>query len=655
MTEDPINVAEGSSGSAGVPSTQSSVTDAPPQPVATHHSSLPLEDRPLPAQLRKTINLGHINSQRGSSKSPPVDIGGGGDAPQPIPNLSNSNGDAQAGQFSRPFVNSRRGSESPVDVRQVDVGVSDGKNFHTAPESKIMEDSLADAGEVFGVKSQGDMPPGGEGNEAAILAAATMEDSLNMDCLRNNGPTENNREFYMMHSDSTAGSGQQHEDDLATQKRHMEANNAIEIFNDPGMDFLANAGSKSGVHESELARQSFYQNFDPFVGKSAAAVGQPGQHRVSAPTGLMGSPAPPGAGAPFRQAYPMQSHTATTDMISAMQQKQNAIRRQQAATTDRLLQPAAGVSVPLPEQPSSWPDIANRGGAHPSPFTTATATKNPTQQTPSLAPRSAAASQPFVTPPPHNSVSSDITNGSGELHHAHMINGEAHRGGEFHDDYELHLHDQSHEQTPPPSGSLVNLVDSSPRRPVTLRTKHNNNSGTSSATKQQYRRSVPAGFLDGREGLMGAGSPMETHEEYSGYPELNPVWENVLATYEGLLRVTLNKLSSLQAESAEARAREAKAVKDQEEMHKVFVGLHERFESSKTVIAAYRTNQETMQRAFDDLNSEFQPVVQENKRMQAAMRMNEMKMRAMEGDLEKKRDEIAELTKIVDDLIGKDP
>ena len=41
-------------------------------------------------------------------------------------------------------------------------------------------------------------------------------------------------------------------------------------------------------------------------------------------------------------------------------------------------------------------------------------------------------------------------------------------------------------------------------------------------------------------------------------------------------------------------------------------------------------------------------------RMQAAMRMSDMKLRAMEGDLEKKKEEIAELTKIVDDLISKD-
>ena len=40
--------------------------------------------------------------------------------------------------------------------------------------------------------------------------------------------------------------------------------------------------------------------------------------------------------------------------------------------------------------------------------------------------------------------------------------------------------------------------------------------------------------------------------------------------------------------------------------------------------------------------------------MQAAMRLNEMRMRQLEADLAKKSDENAELTKIVDDLISKD-
>ena len=124
-----------------------------------------------------------------------------------------------------------------------------------------------------------------------------------------------------------------------------------------------------------------------------------------------------------------------------------------------------------------------------------------------------------------------LTNGSGDyLRTAHHVGHDGAHQGEMYDDYEAaHLRNQAFEQTPPPSGSLVNLVDSSPRRPVTLRTKLNNNSGgVSSLTKQHYRRSVPAGFLDGREGLMGSLSPMEPHEEYSGYPELNPVWCDLL-------------------------------------------------------------------------------------------------------------------------------
>ena len=340
-----------------------------PQPASSYSSSLPLEDRPLPAQLRKTINLGHVNvSQRGSKS--PVSAAGEHLPAQPIPNL---NSDAQAGQFNMPFVNSRRGSESPVDVGKGETGLSDVKSALTTAEAKIMEDSLADAGEVFNGHPTDDPPVRGNERHITSLAAANMEDSLNMDYLRNTGMNFALPECVwtvsvVLHrvrancinflqvlqrtignffiSDSTAGSDLQREDDMATQRQHMDAINNSEIFMDPSsMDFLANAGSKSGVHDSELARQSLYQNFDPFVGKAAPSVDQTHEPGAPARSAIMGSPAP-GMRAPFRQAYPTQSHTATTDMIAAMQQKQSVIMRQQqhqSAAMDRLTHPGVGM------------------------------------------------------------------------------------------------------------------------------------------------------------------------------------------------------------------------------------------------------------------------------------------------------------------------
>ena len=154
-----------------------------PQPASSYSSSLPLEDRPLPAQLRKTINLGHVNVSQRGSKVPSVPLVNIFQR-KPIPNL---NSDAQAGQFNMPFVNSRRGSESPVDVGKGETGLSDVKSALTTAEAKIMEDSLADAGEVFNGHPTDDPPVRGNERHITSLAAANMEDSLNMDYLRNTG------------------------------------------------------------------------------------------------------------------------------------------------------------------------------------------------------------------------------------------------------------------------------------------------------------------------------------------------------------------------------------------------------------------------------------------------------------------------------------
>ena len=61
-----------------------------------------------------------------------------------------------------------------------------------------------------------------------------------------------------------------------------------------------------------------------------------------------------------------------------------------------------------------------------------------------------------------------------------------------------------------------------------------------------------------------------------------------MSTYEGLVRVLVGKLHQYKEESSMARQNESKAIKEREEMHKVFVGLHERFENSKLVIMNYQ-------------------------------------------------------------------
>lgn len=125
-------------------------------------------------------------------------------------------------------------------------------------------------------------------------------------------------------------------------------------FSDGGLDFLESAGSRSGVHDSDYMRQSLAQRFDPLVGRpsvlpvfsSAGPQPPPSTKTQQAPSTLMGPPLTvPCAG--YKHPNPAQSHAATTELIAQMQQKQNAIRRQQAANTEmKPALPVAPLDIP---------------------------------------------------------------------------------------------------------------------------------------------------------------------------------------------------------------------------------------------------------------------------------------------------------------------
>ncbi|XP_055345735.1 uncharacterized protein LOC129593442 isoform X2 [Paramacrobiotus metropolitanus] len=347
-----------------------------------------------------------------------------------------------------------------------------------------------------------------------------------------------------------------------------------EVFGENGLDFLENAGSTNAI-ESELARQSLYQKFDPYVAETA-------------PSRPLPEPA-------FKRPFPPQSSTANLDMIAAMQHKRDAIlRQQQQSQSTAETQPAQLCGIEL-------------------------------AQTQTL----------------DNSIAPPMNGGGGQ--HA-VVNGNG-MGGE--DDENENADEQPIPTYPP--GSLVSL-STPPQRPVTLRTK-NAKMTSNSVHRTLNRRSVPAGvFAEGEHFKLAMEDSQPSN--YSGLPDLPPVWENVVAMYEGVVQTLLAKLKTFQEETAAAKQREARAIADQEEMHRVFVSLHERFETSKSVISTYKSNQEILQRAYDELNAEFAPQQQEMKRVQAVNRMVEMKNRQLEDQLEKKKEEIAEMAKIVDDLIS---
>ncbi|XP_055345737.1 uncharacterized protein LOC129593442 isoform X3 [Paramacrobiotus metropolitanus] len=380
-----------------------------------------------------------------------------------------------------------------------------------------------------------------------------------------------------------------------------------EVFGENGLDFLENAGSTNAI-ESELARQSLYQKFDPYVAETA-------------PSRPLPEPA-------FKRPFPPQSSTANLDMIAAMQHKRDAIlRQQQQSQSTAETQPAQLCGIEL-AQPNSRPDVvADRDAA-------ANVKSTPKATPPITQPR-------HQTQTLDNSIAPPMNGGGGQ--HA-VVNGNG-MGGE--DDENENADEQPIPTYPP--GSLVSL-STPPQRPVTLRTK-NAKMTSNSVHRTLNRRSVPAGvFAEGEHFKLAMEDSQPSN--YSGLPDLPPVWENVVAMYEGVVQTLLAKLKTFQEETAAAKQREARAIADQEEMHRVFVSLHERFETSKSVISTYKSNQEILQRAYDELNAEFAPQQQEMKRVQAVNRMVEMKNRQLEDQLEKKKEEIAEMAKIVDDLIS---
>ena len=250
----------------------------------------------------------------------------------------------QLRSFKLSNITNRRGSQSPEKTIVRPEETLQVEKLQP-PSNGIMEDSLADVSphlERRDSASQSQPSSCASDNRTTILASARMEDSLDIDYM-----IQQQFPNHGMANDALREAIQIRDSHEARQKKTLDdAVNANEVFNDPGaMDFLENAGSKSGVLDSELARQSLFQKFDPFVGKPTLSIGkvQEGTQDQSKPEiAAAHSPAPAGS-TTFRQPYPTQSHTATTGMIAAMQQKQNAIKKQQQQTvpTDRLSQPTS--------------------------------------------------------------------------------------------------------------------------------------------------------------------------------------------------------------------------------------------------------------------------------------------------------------------------